>query len=168
VQQFHGKIGWSNNNKQGKWWIISIVWLVCYYVKQFGNLYKYSNQGWESLNQKLKRVYLNNTSLGGNVGGAKWLKKGHVEKPLWLFLARSKLWRTGDADDNFNLQKKIYNSFFQLIYIEMNDSIIANWLFLLASISATSIGRIESTPVDTSLTMIRSIEWIFSRRYSVQ
>ena len=68
---------------------------------------------------------MNNTNHGGNAGDAKKLNKGHV-KPLWLFLARSKLWRTGDADDNFNLQKKIYNSFFQLIYIEMNDSIIAN------------------------------------------
>jgi len=49
-----------------------------YYVKQFGNLYKYSNQGWESLNQKLKRVYMNNTNHGGNADGAKQLNKGHV------------------------------------------------------------------------------------------
>ena len=71
-----------------------------YYLKVYRNLYKYSNQGWEALNQKLKRVYFNNTNHGGSSGGRGGVKKGHVE-PLWLYFARSTLWKTGEGDNFF-------------------------------------------------------------------
>jgi hypothetical protein len=72
-----------------------------YYLRKFRNLYKYSNQGWEALNQKIKRYYMNNTNHGGNVGGKRRIKRGHVQ-PLWLFFARNTLWKTGDADKYFD------------------------------------------------------------------
>ena len=73
---------------------------ILHYIQKFRNLYKYSNQGWEALNQKIKRVYFNNTNRGGNVGGWQRLDHGHVE-PLWMFLARSTVWKTGDAQRFF-------------------------------------------------------------------
>ena len=72
-----------------------------YYLRKFGNLYRYSNQGWEALNQKIKRYYMNNTNHGGNVGGKRKIKLGHVE-PLWLFFARNTLWKTGHGDQFFS------------------------------------------------------------------
>jgi hypothetical protein len=35
-----------------------------YYLKKFRNLYKYNNQGWEALDQKIQLVYFNNTIVG--------------------------------------------------------------------------------------------------------
>jgi hypothetical protein len=32
-----------------------------YYMAQYGNLYKYSQQGWESLNEKFKLSFFNHT-----------------------------------------------------------------------------------------------------------
>jgi hypothetical protein len=71
-----------------------------YFLRQFRNLYKYSNPGWEALNQKIKRVYFNNTNRGGNVGGHHKIDKGHVD-PLWKYIARNTLWKTGDGDRFF-------------------------------------------------------------------
>jgi len=39
-----------------------------YYMKIHRNLYKYSQQGWESLNEKFKLTFFNNTQCGGNFG----------------------------------------------------------------------------------------------------
>jgi hypothetical protein len=71
-----------------------------YYLRHFRNLYKYSNQGWEALNQKIKRVYFNNTNRGGNIGGWQKIKDGHCD-PIWKYLARSTLWKTGDGRKYF-------------------------------------------------------------------
>ena len=34
-------------------------------LTRFGNLYRYSQEGWESLNKKMKKIYSNQTALGG-------------------------------------------------------------------------------------------------------
>ncbi len=72
-----------------------------YYLKLYHNLYKkISNQGWEALNKKIKRVYFYNTNHGGSSGGRARIEKGYVE-PLWLFLARSTMWKIGVGIDFF-------------------------------------------------------------------
>jgi hypothetical protein len=40
-----------------------------YYLIRYRNLYRFSQQGWEALNQKIKRYWHSNTNKGGNVGG---------------------------------------------------------------------------------------------------
>jgi hypothetical protein len=39
-----------------------------YYMKIHRNLYKYPQQGWESLNEKFKLTFFNNTQCGENFG----------------------------------------------------------------------------------------------------
>jgi hypothetical protein len=39
-----------------------------YFACKYRNLYRYSQQGWESLNQLLKHYYFNNTNHGGAAG----------------------------------------------------------------------------------------------------
>jgi hypothetical protein len=41
---------------------------VTYYLRRFINLYRYSNQGWEYQNSKMKSVYLHRTNRGGSEG----------------------------------------------------------------------------------------------------
>ena len=41
-----------------------------YYLIKYGNLYKYSQQGWERVNGKAKRSYHHNTQKGGGKGGS--------------------------------------------------------------------------------------------------
>ena len=38
-------------------------------LREFGYFYKFSQQGWEALNQKRKKVYHKNTNHRGNIGG---------------------------------------------------------------------------------------------------
>ena len=76
-----------------------------HFLQEFGNLCKFSQQGWEALNQKIKKVYHNNKNHGGNVGGHTKLKQGYI-KQVWMFLSRYVMWRTGFGD-RFFLQIKI-------------------------------------------------------------
>jgi hypothetical protein len=41
-----------------------------YYLSKYRNLYKFSQQGWEAMNQKLKHFYFNNTNHGGCGGNS--------------------------------------------------------------------------------------------------
>jgi hypothetical protein len=41
---------------------------LAFYLREWGNLYKYSQQGWESLNSLMKSVYYRRTQRGGNGG----------------------------------------------------------------------------------------------------
>jgi len=60
---------------------------ISYYMKTHGNLYKYSQQGWESLNEKFKlgeeseRTYL---------------------KSIFMYFQREMLWVSGIAEDHFS------------------------------------------------------------------
>ena len=51
-----------------------------HFLQEFGNLCKFSQQGWEALNQKIKKVYHNKKNHGGNVGGHTKLKQGHISR----------------------------------------------------------------------------------------
>jgi hypothetical protein len=69
---------------------------VTYYLRRYKNLYRFSQQGWESLNSKVKRIFYKNTQKGG---------KGSKDKtyllPVIRFLQRDLLWKTGRADRFF-------------------------------------------------------------------
>ena len=41
---------------------------ISHYLKQHKNLYIFSQQNWESLNEKMKITYFRNTQHGGNYG----------------------------------------------------------------------------------------------------
>jgi hypothetical protein len=47
---------------------------ISYYMKLHGNLYKYSQQGWESLNEKFKFSFLTICSIEGTLAMAIWSK----------------------------------------------------------------------------------------------
>jgi hypothetical protein len=76
---------------------------VTYYLRRYRNLYRFSQQGWESLNSKVKRIFYKNTQKGG---------KGSKDKtyllPVVRFLQRDLLWKTGLADQFF--EERYYNA----------------------------------------------------------
>ena len=66
-----------------------------YFLLRYGNMYRYSQQGWENLNGRLKRIFHHNTQKGGGRGGSsKFL-------PVVYTLAREMLWRFGYLDGLF-------------------------------------------------------------------
>jgi hypothetical protein len=74
---------------------------VKYYMQEHRNLYKYSQQGWESLNAKFKQVFFNHTQRGGNSG-----KYSEESERSYLFsvmkaFQRELLWISGDAENYF-------------------------------------------------------------------
>jgi hypothetical protein len=81
-----------------------------YFASKFGNLYRYSQQGWESLNQLLKHYYFNNTNHGGAAGnGGKssvglynnGVISGNHCRPLMQLCQRSVTWKLGIGDAYF-------------------------------------------------------------------
>ncbi|CAB9529733.1 hypothetical protein SEMRO_2605_G332420.1 [Seminavis robusta] len=76
-----------------------------YYLMRYGNLYKFSQQGWEAMNQKLKHFYFNNTNHGGCAGSSNgdMIRGDHV-RPLMRMCQRSLMWRLGHGDAFFETQ----------------------------------------------------------------
>jgi hypothetical protein len=81
-----------------------------YFVKQYGNLYRFSQQGWESLNKLLKHYYYNNTNHGGSYGNGGKDQHGNYTKgtitgqhcyPLMRFCQRFMMWKLGHGDIYF-------------------------------------------------------------------
>jgi hypothetical protein len=81
-----------------------------YFAAKYWNLYRYSQQGWESLNQLLKHYYFNNTNHGGAAGnGGKsnaglytyGVISGDHCRPLMLLRQRSIMWKLGFGDQYF-------------------------------------------------------------------
>ncbi len=72
-----------------------------YYLILHRNLYKFSQQNWESLNEKMKTTYFRNTQRGGNYG------KNTVENERYYLLSilkvfqRELLWLSGIGDELF-------------------------------------------------------------------
>ncbi len=72
-----------------------------YYMNTHRNLYKFSQQGWESLNSKYKQVFFRHTQRGGNFG-----KRTDENERSYLFsvmkaFQRELLWISGDAEQYF-------------------------------------------------------------------
>jgi hypothetical protein len=74
---------------------------VKYYMAVHCNLYKYSQQGWESLNAKLKQLFFSHTQRGGNEGGnAEETQHSYLHSVIKAF-QRELLWISGDAKAYF-------------------------------------------------------------------
>ena len=66
-----------------------------YYLRKYGNLYQFSQQGWEALNQKLKHFYFNNTNHGGCSGSSGPMQRGDHIRGLMRMCQRFIVWRLG-------------------------------------------------------------------------
>jgi hypothetical protein len=67
---------------------------LAFYIKEWGNLYKYSQQGWETYNSLIKSVYYRRTQRGGHGG-----KKDEVSlrvTPLARWMQRKLFFLLGD------------------------------------------------------------------------
>jgi hypothetical protein len=67
---------------------------LAFYLREWGNLYKYSQQGWESYNSLIKSVYFRRTQRGGN-GGKKEEPTSRVA-PIARWLQRKLFFLSGD------------------------------------------------------------------------
>jgi hypothetical protein len=81
-----------------------------YFARHYGNLYRFSQQGWESLNKLIKHYYYNNTNHGGSYGNGGKDDNGKYSKgtitgqhclPLMRFCQRFMMWKLGHGDRYF-------------------------------------------------------------------
>jgi len=64
---------------------------ICYF-------YKYSQQGWESLNAKVKLSFFNHTQHGGNYGADVEETERSYLKSIFMYFQREILWISGVAE----------------------------------------------------------------------
>jgi hypothetical protein len=72
---------------------------VGYYLRLYRNLYRYSQQGWEAMNDKIKTFYFRRTQRGGHANGPNAVQS-HLDA-LGKFFQRSVLWSFGKGDAYF-------------------------------------------------------------------
>jgi hypothetical protein len=72
---------------------------IAYYLQVHCNLYKFSQQNWESLNEKMKVTYFQNTQRGGNWG--KNEREGSYLLSVLKVFQRELLWLSGIGDETF-------------------------------------------------------------------
>jgi hypothetical protein len=72
-----------------------------YFISKYRNLYKFSQQGWEAMNQKLKYFYFHNTNHGGCGGRQPGALAGDHVLPLMRLMQRSIMWDLGLGDAFF-------------------------------------------------------------------
>jgi len=72
-----------------------------YYVSIHHNLYKYSQQGWESLNEKFKLIFFNHTQRRGTFAKNSEEMEGSYLKSIYRDFQHEVLWISGVADDYF-------------------------------------------------------------------
>ena len=72
-----------------------------YFMEIHCNLYKYSQQGWESLNSKYKQVFFRHTQRGGNYGLRTEEGDRTYLQPVMKAFQREMLWISGDAEEYF-------------------------------------------------------------------
>jgi hypothetical protein len=65
-----------------------------FYMREWGNLYRYSQQGWEAYNSLIKSVYYRRTQRGGHAGKKDALSSRVV--PLARWLQRKMFFLSGD------------------------------------------------------------------------
>jgi len=70
-----------------------------YFLKKYGCLYLYSQQGWEAMMGKVQAFMHWNTQRGGKVSGGGKTKSSIY--PVMLYVLRDLLWKTGDAQRFF-------------------------------------------------------------------
>jgi len=74
---------------------------VKHYMKRHRNLYKFSQQGWESLNEKVKLIFFNHSQRGGNYGSNVGENQRHYLKTIFMTFQRELLWISGVAENHF-------------------------------------------------------------------
>mgnify|MGYP006998225212 CR=1 FL=1 len=74
---------------------------ISYYMKQHRNLYKFSQQGWESLNEKFKLTFFNHSQRGGNYGKNVAENERYYLKTIFMVFQRELLWMSGIAEEYF-------------------------------------------------------------------
>ena len=72
---------------------------VGYYLRVYRNLYRYSQQGWEAMNDKIKMFYFRHTQCGGHANGPN-SEQSHLDA-LAKYFQRSVLWSFGKGDAYF-------------------------------------------------------------------
>ncbi len=72
-----------------------------YYMTVHRNLYKFSQQGWESLNAKYKLTFFNHTQRGGNFGKDMAENERSYLKPIFMAFQREIFWISGIGEDYF-------------------------------------------------------------------
>jgi hypothetical protein len=75
---------------------------VAYYMKKHRNLYKFSQQGWESLNEKVKLMFFNHSQRGGNYGSNVGENERYYLRSIFLGFQREVLWISGIAEKYFS------------------------------------------------------------------
>ena len=68
---------------------------VTYFLRKYRNLYKYSQQGWEYLNWRLKNYYFRRTQRAGKGSNGRTLHS------IYPFLSRRLAWNSGMGDQLF-------------------------------------------------------------------
>jgi hypothetical protein len=69
---------------------------ISYFLKKYGCLYLYSQQGWESLNSTIQTFIMQNSQRGGRNSGEGG-RKSYIY-PLVRLIIRDLLWKTYEAD----------------------------------------------------------------------
>ena len=72
-----------------------------YFMQVHRYLYKFSQQGWESLNEKFKLTFFNHTQRGGNFGNNTSEVERSYLKSIFRAFQRELLWISGIGDDYF-------------------------------------------------------------------
>lgn len=86
---------------------------ISYYLYKWKNLYRYKQQGWESLNNQFKHYYFHRTQKGGHTGNSD--EKAEKMRPMALCIQRLIAWRSGIAETlqkktkHFNINKFYYS-----------------------------------------------------------
>jgi len=70
-----------------------------YFIKNYGCLYLYSQQGWEALNNRIQTYIQQSSGRGGHNTGANG-GQSYIF-PLVCFVLRDLMWKTGEADHFF-------------------------------------------------------------------
>jgi len=74
-------------------------WTHLYFMKKYGCLYLYSQQGWESLNNTIQ-TFIHQSSQRGGFGSGEGKRKSYIY-PLVRMIKRDLLWKTYEADKFF-------------------------------------------------------------------
>jgi hypothetical protein len=74
---------------------------IAYYMRAHRNLYKFYQEGWESLNEKVKLSFINHTQRGGNFGTDNMEQERSYLRSIFVLFQRELLWMSGIADQQF-------------------------------------------------------------------
>jgi hypothetical protein len=72
---------------------------ILYFMKKYGCMYLYSQQGWESLNNTIQ-TFIYQSSQRGGFGSGEGKQKSYIF-PLVTMIIRDLLWKTHEADNFF-------------------------------------------------------------------